>query len=476
MEVLMTSSGSRFRSYVESLGSVMGHADRTGPLAAYCSGLLLPLERKSAEPMAAALDPEHTPARHQSLLHFVGQSPWSDADVLAKVRDLVLPAMTRHEPVSAWIIDDTAFPKKGKHSVGVSHQYCGELGKQANCQVAVTLSVANARASLPVAYRLYLPQPWASDAERRKKAGVPEDVVFKTKPQIALGQIKAAHAAGVPAGVVLADAAYGNDYTLRTALTALGLAYAVGIVSTTTVWAPGTEPLKPKPWIGSGRRATRLQRDDTHKPVSAKALAESLPARRFRTVTWREGSNLALTSRFAAVRVRPAWRDTRRQEPHAEEWLLIEWPKGDAEPFRYWLSTLPETTPLKTLVNTAKLRWRIERDYLDLKQDIGLGHYEGRSWRGFHHHATLAIAAYGFLIAERESLPPSAREIPRKSRVSKRQTKRSTARTHTASRSKLHHQPAPETHSIPRKPTRPMSLLLSIQTKNTEHSKAFMTQ
>ncbi len=472
----MTSSGARFRSYVESLGSVMCHADRTDPLEAYCSGLLLPLDRKSAEPMAAALDPEHTGARHQSLLHFVGQSPWSDADVLAKVRELVLPEITRHEPVSAWIIDDTAFPKKGKHSVGVSHQYCGQLGKQANCQVAVTLSVANARASLPVAYRLYLPETWANDAERRKKAGVPEDVVFKTKPQIALGQIKAARAAGVAAGVVLADAAYGNDFTLRTELTALGLAYAVGIVSTTTVWAPGTEPLKPKAWSGSGRPRTRLLRDDTHKPVSVKELAQSLPASRFRSVTWREGSNVALTSRFAAVRVRPAWRDIRRQEPHAAEWLLIEWPKGDAEPFRYWLSTLPETTSLKTLVNTVKLRWRIERDYLDLKQDIGLGHYEGRSWRGFHHHATLAITAYGFLIAERETLPPSARKIPKKSRISTHRKKRADARTHTASRSKLHHQRASETNNIPRKPTRAMSILRSRQTQNTENSNAFMTQ
>ncbi len=401
------SSEERFERYVEALASVIGHADRAGPLRDYCTGLLLPCARKSVEPMAAALEPERTAAKHQSLLHFVGQAAWSDEKVLAKTRALTLPAMTRSGPIRAWIVDDTAFPKKGDHSVGVARQYCGVLGKQENCQVAVTLSIANDRASLPIAHRLYLPESWASDADRRKKVGVPDDVAFKTKPQIALDQIKAACAAGVAQGVVLADAAYGNDHGFRSAITAEGLCYVMGILSTTSVWPPGLEPLAARGWSGRGRPTSRLRRDETHRPLSVKALAMSLSARSFRKVTWREGTNEALSSRFAALRVRPAFRDNWRKEPHAALWLLIEWPKGDAEPAKYWLSTLPETTPLKTLVDMAKLRWRIERDYQDLKQEIGLSHYEGRSWRGFHHHATLSIAAYGFLVSERETIPPS---------------------------------------------------------------------
>ncbi len=199
-------SEARFEAYVEALISVIGHADRATPMRDCCAGPLLSVERKSVEPMAAALAPERTAAKHQSLLHFIGQAAWPDEKVLEKTRALVLPAMTRAAPTRAWIIDDTAFPKKGRHSIGVARQYCGQLGKQENCQVAVTLSVANDAASLPVAHRLYLPESWASDAERRRRAGVPEDVAFKTKPQIALDQIKSARAAGVPEGAVLAMA------------------------------------------------------------------------------------------------------------------------------------------------------------------------------------------------------------------------------------------------------------------------------
>jgi SRSO17 transposase len=271
----------------------------------------------------------------------------------------------------------------------------------------VTLSLSNDAASLPIAHRLYLPEVWAKDAERRKKAGVPDDIGFKTKPEIALDQIRAAHAAGVPQGVVLADAGYGVDTRFRTEVAALGLAYVMGVQGSISVWRPGEEPLGPKPWSGRGRPTSKLRRDNAHKPVSAKDLALNLPARAWRTLTWREGTNAPLRSRFACLRVRPAHRDHKRTSPRAVEWLIIEWPKGAAEPSKYWLSTLPEATPLRALVDMAKLRWRIERDYQDLKQEIGLGHYEGRGWRGFHHHATLCIAAYGFLISERGAIPPS---------------------------------------------------------------------
>ena len=398
---------SRFAGYVEGLTSVIGHADRAKPLRDYCLGLMMPCERKSVEPMAAITAPERTAAQHQSLLHFVGEGKWSDEKVLAKVRELVLPKIERHGPIEAWIIDDTGFPKKGKHSVGVARQYCGQLGKQDNCQVAVSLSLANRHASLPVAYRLYLPEGWAGDDKRRRKAGVPEEIGFRTKPEIALEQITAACKAGLPRGVVLMDAGYGCNTNLRTSVSALALQYVAGILPNTSVWAPGTGPLPPKKWSGTGRPPKLLRRDGKHQPVSVKELALGLPRRAWRPIEWREGVAEWLSSRFARVRVRAANRDYNLTESRSEEWLLIEWPEGEKEPTKYWLSNLPKNIAFRQLVDTAKLRWRIERDYQELKQEVGLGHFEGRGWRGFHHHATLCIAAYGFLVSERETIPPS---------------------------------------------------------------------
>jgi len=398
-------SESRFASYVEAITSVLGHADRAAPFQSYCAGLLLPGDRKSVEPIAARMQPGRVQAAHQSLHHFVAKADWSDDMVLAAVRARVLPIIERHGPIRALIIDDTGIPKKGKHSVGVARQYCGQLGKQDNCQVAVSLSVANDHASLPIAYRLYLPHEWADDPDRRAQAGVPDDVAFQTKPQIALDQLRAALAAGIEAEVALLDAGYGTDTDFRDGITEIGLPYVVGIASSTSLWPPGEVPLPPKKW--GGRPTSLIRRDAKHRPVSAKQMALGLPRRAWRRVTWREGTNTKLTSRFAAVRVRPAHRDYHRSTPRSEEWCLIEWPTGEPEPTKYFLSTLPANISRRALVNTAKLRWRIERDYQDLKQELGLGHYEGRGWRGFHHHATLCIAAYGFLISEREAIPPS---------------------------------------------------------------------
>jgi SRSO17 transposase len=361
------------------------------------------------EPLAAAVAPAEVSRQHQSMLHFVGQSAWSDAAVLAAVREHVQPVLESHGPIEAWIIDDTGFPKQGTHSVGVARQYCGQLGKQDNCQNAVSLSMANHHASLPVGYRLYLPQEWAEDRARRKKVGVPDEVTFQTKPAIALDLIKQAMAEGVPSGVVLADAGYGTDTAFRDAVTALGLRYAMGIGPATGVWAPGTQPLPPLP-RKPGQRGVlskRLRREGDHKPVSVKDLAMGLPASAWKTVAWREGSNAVLKGRFARLRVRPSHRDNLLTRPRSEEWLIIEWPEGQKEPEKYWFSTLPEDVSFEKLMDTIKLRWRIERDYQELKQEVGLDHYEGRSWRGFHHHATLCIAAYGFLISERETIPPS---------------------------------------------------------------------
>lgn len=403
------SEATAFDGYVKALIEVIGHADRAEPLRDYCAGLMMPVARKSVEPLAAVTAPWRVSAKHQSLLHFVGQAPWSDRALMARVRDWALPRMIeRGGAITAWIVDDTSFPKKGKHSVGVARQYCGQLGKQDNCQVAVSLSIANEGASLPVAWQLYLPEIWADDPGRRKKARIPDEVVFKTKPQIALEQIRTALATQTPSGVILADAGYGADGAFRRELTELGLTYVVGVQPTLSVWRPGEEPLPPKAWGGKGRPPSLMRRNADHQPLSAKALAESLPADAWQTVSWREGSNADLASRFAAVRLRYASRDYNLRHPRAEEWLLVEWPEGDKEPLKYWLSTLPETTTLRDLVATTKLRWRIERDYRELKQELGLGHYEGRGWRGFHHHASLCIAAYGFLHSERETIPPSA--------------------------------------------------------------------
>jgi SRSO17 transposase len=339
--------------------------------------------------MAARLDPLHVQATHQSLHHLVAKAPWDDQAVLDVVCRRAVPALQQSGSIQGWILDDTGVAKSGRHSVGVARQYCPPLGKKENCQVAVSLSLANEHASLPVAFQLYLPEEWAGDPERRRKAGVPTEIRFRTKPEIALEQLARAVAADLPRGLVLADPAYGNDTALRDGITALGLLYGVGIQASTTVWPPGLEPLPPKPPSG-----------------------QSLPAAAYRTVNWREASRGALQSRFAAVRVRPAHRDTTLEVPRAVEWLLIEWPPGEDAPTKYWLSTLPEDTALEDLVSLVKLRWRIERDYRELKQEIGLDHFEGRGWRGFHHHASLCITAYAFLVAERCLFPRSTASRP----------------------------------------------------------------
>ena len=339
----------------------------------------------------------------------MAHAPWRDEDILEAVRQYALPAMQKQEPIEAWIVDDTGLVKKGTHSVGVIRQYCGQVGKQENCRVAVSLSVSTREVSLPIAWRLYLPEVWAHDKKRRKATGIPPEISFQTKPEIALQQIRTALDREIPTAPVLADAAYGNDTGFRDGITELGLLYVVGIQSSVSVGKPGQAPLPKRKWKGNGRPPKLLRRDPRHAPISVKELALTLPPRRWREVSWREGTRHQLVSRFAALQVRPAHRDYWRSEPRSEEWLLVEWPREKSEPTKYWLSTLPASTKLPDLVRLAKQRWIIERDYEELKQELGLGHYEGRGWRGFHHHATLCIAAYGFLVAERSRFSPSAR-------------------------------------------------------------------
>ena len=335
----MGTSGAEFEDYVMMLAERLGHADRVVPMRSYCTGLMLPVERKSIEPMAAQLAPTRVRAEHQRLHHFVANAAWDDAALLGAVREHVVGSAPSARAVPAvLILDDTGFPKKGKASVGVARQYCGQVGKQDNCQVAVSVSLANEHYSLPVAYRLYLPESWASDAPRRASCGVPDALEFATKPRIALALLEQARTGTACPGTVVADAGYGVDTAFRERLSALGLSYVVGITGAVSLWPEGQTPGLPQRTSKRGRPPTRL-RDEAYPPVSAKALALQLPPASDRRVTWREGTNTALRSRFAAVRVRAA----HRHRPRPEEWLLIEWPAGDAEPFKYFRKHAADT-------------------------------------------------------------------------------------------------------------------------------------
>ena len=460
----------RFDEYMDHLSQALGHVDRHAGLKGYCTGLMLPLARKSVEPMAARVDPLHASARHQALHHFVAKAEWSDAEVLRRVCQWVVPHMDFSRG-GWWIIDDTGFPKKGVHSVGVARQYCGMLGKQDNCQVAVSVSLACDQGSIPVAWQLYLPEDWARDAERRKRAGVPQALGFATKTQIALQQLRTLLSEGAPHHCVLADAGYGVDTAFRQTLSDMGLQYAVGVTSAVVVWPPGVEPLPPVPYAGMGRPPVVPRRTAELQPMSVKALALSLPAQAFQTISWRQGTNAPLNGRFAAVRVRHAGGNAGKSRLRPLEWLLIEWPLDQAEPVKYILSTLPESTTLNDLVSAAYQRWRIERDYQDLKQDFGLGHYEGRGWRGFHHHASLSIAAYAYLMAERLIADKSVggkknfaeRQVPD---LPKDYIPRGSP-SRTAAYGSLDHDAAPQTQLRAARPSRPVPLLRSRKQKTT---------
>jgi len=392
------------KHYLEDLCSTLGHQNRHAPFQGYCKGLMLSIDRKSVEPLAAHIDPGNVRSRHQSLHHFVAEAPWSDRKLLDGVTQKVLEASGMQQRWH-WIIDDTGMPKKGKESVGVSHQYCGQLGKQANCQVAVSVSMATQTMSLPLAYQLYLPKGWVDDSARRAKVGVPEEITFQTKQQIALQQLKRCCERELPRGIVAADAAYGHDRVFREGVEALGLEYVLSVQLTTLVWPPGTQPEKPGKYKGVGRKPTRQRIKKGQEPQQLEEMALSLEAKHWRYLTWAEGSSGKLTSRFAFVRVRVAPKNHLSKPLKEEQWAIIEWPKGEDKPTKYWLSNLPPSSPKQALVKSAKVRWRIERDYQEMKQELGLNQYEGRNWRGFHHHASLCIASYGFLVIQRLMYP-----------------------------------------------------------------------
>ena len=392
--------------YVDSLLLGMGRPERRRAMSWYVTGLLLDGERKSIEPMAARLVDEasEVEAMRQRMQQCVSVSEWSDRELLGR---LALKLDGELPGIEALVVDDTGHPKKGTHSVGVHRQYSGTLGRIDNCQVAVSLHLAGESVSGCIAYDLYLPEVWSTDRSRRQNVGVPDDIPFRTKWKIALAQIDWALSTGVRKHLTLADAGYGDISDFRDGLTERGLVYVVGVNGTPIVWPPESDPRIPPRRFKRGKSPTRY-RDKKHPPETIEHLAQRMS---YRKVCWREGSRGKQSSRFAAVRIRTASGHHHMEPPGYEQWLLCEWPDGEKAPTKHWLSTLPSTVSLRTLVRLAKLRWRVERDYQEMKEEIGLDHFEGRSWRGFHHHATLCAVAHGFLALQRALFPPEATEV-----------------------------------------------------------------
>jgi SRSO17 transposase len=391
------------RMFIETLTAGFGRPERRMAMGQYMTGLLLDGERKSIEPIAARLvdRADQVEAMRQRLQQCVVVSPWDATELfarLARTLDRDLP------DVRAFVVDDTGFPKKGTHSVGVARQYSGTLGRTDNCQVATSLHLAGERGSGCIGMRLYVPEAWAADRTRCRAAGVPETVGFAPKWQHALALLDDALAAGVRRHVVLGDAAFGDVTAFREALTARGLTYHLRVQGGLVVWPPGTTFTVPERRGTTGRPRTVPRPASPTAPMTLATLAATL---RYRRITWREGSRGPQASRFAAVRVRVAHRHAEGAGPGPEVWLLSEWPRNEVAPTKFYLSSLPATTSLRTLVRLAKLRWRVERDYQEMKGELGLDHFEGRTWNGFHHHAALCAAAHAFLALRRALFPPA---------------------------------------------------------------------
>jgi SRSO17 transposase len=370
----------------------------------YLRGLMLDGKRKSIEPMAVRLDD----GDEQCLQQFVNQSPWDWQPVR---RELAVRMSAEIEP-EAWIVDDTGFPKFGKMSVGVARQYSGALGKVGNCQLGVSINAASERASCPLDWRLFIPEEWDEDSEsnqqRREKAKLPQDAHHVEKWRQALGMIDELIGWAIEPPVILGDGAYGDITEFRGELQKRELPYVLDVKSATSAYSEEVQPERPE-WKGTGRPPKPRYRQE---PSSLKALALAAGKQAAQTVIWREGTRGSMTSKFLALKVRPANIQLRNNaNRNGEEipvcWLLCEWPPGKDEPTKYWLSNLPPDTPLKKLVKLAKLRWRIEHDYRELKDALGLDHFEGRTYRGWHHHVTLVSIAHAFLSLERTRHPPA---------------------------------------------------------------------
>jgi len=380
----------RLETYFEKMGKVLGgngvvNAARRSSFATYAMGLLGEGDRKSMEPIAAraSADPKLIDAQHQRLGHFINDTHWSDEEVRLEAARHALQYMTVRNPISAWILDDTGFLKQGKHSVGVQRQYTGSAGKITNCQVGTSLCVATATDHLPIDFELYLPKAWMEDKDRREEAKIPNEMEFKTKPELALQMIDRALKNQLPKGVVLADEGYGNSKEFRQSLRSRNMDYGVSIASTTAVW------------LVDRNGALRSKRK------SVKKLALELGEKGFRRTMWRDGTRGLLHARFAARRVVVGTQRGRAPREREAEWLLMEWRDGESEPAHFHLVTLPANTPRKKLVRIVKERYRTERAYEDLKGELGLDHFEGRRFAGWHHHVSVALCCYAFVIAEK---------------------------------------------------------------------------
>jgi len=380
----------RLQDFFGQVGGVLGNDGRRAAFAIYALGLLGDGDRKSIEPIAAraCADPEKMDALHQRLLHFTTDSNWSDRAVRLLSAEYVISAMMERELIETWIIDDTGFLKQGTHSVGVQRQYTGSAGKVTNCQVGVSLSVTTHTEHAPIDFELYLPKSWTESPERRREARIPDEVQFKTKPELALEMIRRAVANGVPPGTVLADAAYGTSRDFRHGVRSLGLEYAMGVDPQTTVCLLDEQELPHGDAVGVRKLAL-----DLHKKGA------------FRRCTWREGTKSKLTAKFAFRRVIPAHAGRPTRQEREPIWLIIEWRDGESEPANYFLSSLPRSMTTKALVRVIMQRWRTERVYEDFKGELGLDHFEGRRLQGWNHHVSVAICCYAYIIAERLRTP-----------------------------------------------------------------------
>ena len=361
----------------------------------YLRGLLLEARRKSVQPMAERL-PE---GDEQALQQFLNQSPWEWEPVREHIAKRMTAALGDG---GCWIVDDTGFPKQGKHSVGVTRQYSGTLGKRGNCQIGVSISYATPKGALPLDWALYLPKEWTDDRARCERVGVPAQVQFQTKWQLALGLVDDVLSRGLRAPeVMVVDAGYGSNTEFRQGLAMRQLRYVAEVEHTLVAW---TQPQRREAPV---RRKSHAGRPRVPKyreapaPESLKAIALRLPRSAWRKVTWREGTKGTMSSRFARLRVQPAhgWQQGKQELPVV--WLLIQWPPEPTAPTKYWLSDLPEETPMRTLVRWAKSRWAVEMNYREMKDHLGLDHFEGRGWTGWHHHATMVMLAFAFVLSER---------------------------------------------------------------------------
>jgi SRSO17 transposase len=380
----------------EFFGRIENHLKDTRKresFAMYACGILGDGERKSAEPIAAraCADPEEVHNTHHKLLHFLGRSVWNDRAVRLEAARYAIEELQKRERITTWVVDDTGFLKQGSESVGVQRQYTGSAGKVTNCQIGVSLAIASRTEHLPLDFELYLPAKWAQDDTARAKTRIPDAVTFKTKIQLALDMIERAVANKVPGEIILADSAYGDASEFRNTVRTLGFDFAVGVHSTL--------------------RVVRLDIGDrvNEKPETAAELVARLGPKKFRKLTWREGSKAKLSSRFCFVRVKVAEDDGLSVAEHEPLWLIAEWPQGETAPSKFLLTTLARKMSKKQIVRLCKERWRTERMYEDLKGELGLDHFEGRSFPGWHHHVSVVLCCYAFVVAERSrSFPPSA--------------------------------------------------------------------